>query len=108
MALQHLEKMNLRGKVHFEKREFSQCERIAEKGIFVVNPPYGERLGDVEKLKPLYEMLGDTLKQRFKGWDGYIFTGSSELSKKVGLKASRRMVLWNGPIECRLLKYELY
>jgi 23S rRNA (guanine2445-N2)-methyltransferase / 23S rRNA (guanine2069-N7)-methyltransferase len=107
-ALECLEKTGLRGRVHIEKREFSQVEAIAEQGVFMVNPPYGERLGDVEELGPLYRSIGDTLKQKFSGWRGYIFTGSLELSKQIGLRPSRRIPLWNGPIECRLLSYELY
>ncbi len=107
-ALGHVEKAGLRGIVHIEKKELSNCEPIASAGVFVVNPPYGERLGETEELKPLYKNLGDTLKQKFKGWQGYIFTGSPELSKVIGLKAASRLVLFNGPIECRLLKYDLY
>jgi 23S rRNA (guanine2445-N2)-methyltransferase / 23S rRNA (guanine2069-N7)-methyltransferase len=108
VALENVERAGLRGVVHIEKRELSSAERIAENGIFLVNPPYGERLGEVEALKPLYKTMGDILKQRFKGWGGYIFTGSSDLAKSVGLKAARRHVLFNGPIECRLLQYDLY
>ncbi len=120
VALSNLERVNfpglrvgaggglLRGHVHFEKRDLSECEAPSEKGIFIVNPPYGERLGDVEALKPLYKQLGDTLKQKFQGWEGYIFTGNPDLAKTIGLKASRRSVFFNGSIECRLLKYELY
>ena len=108
MALQSVERAGLHGKVHFEKRELAACERIAEKGILLTNPPYGERLGEVESLKPLYKLLGDTFKQKFKGWEGYIFTGSPELAKGIGLKASQRIPFFNGPIECRLLKYDLY
>ncbi len=108
IALQNLERAGLRGKVHFEKRELAQCKSIGEKGVLIVNPPYGLRLGEVEGLKPLYGKLGDLLKQEFKGWSGFIFTGSPELSKFVGLKATRRHVLFNGAVECRLLEYELY
>lgn len=107
-ALENVERAGLRGKVHIEKREFGASERIADRGVFLVNPPYGERLGEVEALKPLYKNIGDTLKQKFKGWEGYIFTGSPDLSKVIGLKPSRRHVFFNGPIECRLLKYDLY
>jgi putative N6-adenine-specific DNA methylase len=77
-------------------------------GVLIFNPPYGKRLGEEEELKPLYKQLGDTLKQRCKGYTAYLFTGNLELAKSVGLKASRRIVLFNGPIECRLLKYEMY
>lgn len=77
-------------------------------GVLIFNPPYGKRLGEEEALKPLYKEIGDVLKQRCKGYTAYLFTGNLELAKFVGLKASRRIVLYNGPIECRLLKYEMY
>jgi len=77
-------------------------------GILIFNPPYGKRLGEEEALKPLYKEIGDVLKQRCKGYTAYLFTGNLELAKSVGLKAARRIVLYNGPIECRLLKYEMY
>ena len=108
VALENVERAGFRGSIHIEKREFSQCESIAERGLIVVNPPYGERLGEVEELKPLYKQLGDTFKQKFRGWNGAVLTGSPDLMKSIGLRASRRIVLFNGAIECRLLKYELY
>ncbi len=108
VALANAERAGMHGKVHIEKRELSACERIAERGLVIVNPPYGERLGETEALKPLYKQLGDTFKNTYKNWNGYIFTGSQELSKVIGLKAARRHVLFNGPIECRLLQYQLY
>ncbi|MEO5969240.1 MAG: THUMP domain-containing protein [Bdellovibrionia bacterium] len=108
VALANLEKAGLHGKVHIEKRDFSSCEAIAGTGVILLNPPYGERLGAEDQLKPLYKSIGDTFKQKFKGWNGYVFTGSSVLSKVIGLKPAKRTVLYNGAIECRLLKYDLY
>jgi putative N6-adenine-specific DNA methylase len=81
---------------------------VAGPGILLCNPPYGQRLGEVEVLKGFYRQLGDALKQRWSGYTAYLFTGSQELAKEVGLRPSRRIVLFNGPIECRLLRYELY
>jgi 23S rRNA (guanine2445-N2)-methyltransferase / 23S rRNA (guanine2069-N7)-methyltransferase len=113
-ALANIERAQVRGIVHVEKKFFSDAAPVESfaksgpKGLIVLNPPYGERLGEIQKLMPLYQQMGDVFKQRFKGWEGYIFTGSPELSKNVGLKPSRRHVLYNGPIECRLFKYELF
>ncbi|MBC7387228.1 MAG: hypothetical protein H7301_13835 [Cryobacterium sp.] len=109
-ALANLETAGMRGLVHFEKRELDLAEPPAgaTTGLFIVNPPYGERLGDEESLKPVYRRIGDAMKKRFKGWKGGVFTGSQPLSKEVGLKAARRHVLFNGAIECRLLTYDLY
>lgn len=96
--------------IHFERRDFLDLELPLDMkpGVLLVNPPYGERLGQEEDLGLLYKTMGDLFKHKFKGWTAYIFTGSSDLAKQVGLKTSRRMELYNGPIECRLLKYELY
>jgi 23S rRNA (guanine2445-N2)-methyltransferase / 23S rRNA (guanine2069-N7)-methyltransferase len=73
-------------------------------GLVITNPPYGERLGTEGELIPLYEQLGDVLKQRFSGWTAQVLTGSSVLAKSIGLRAARRIPIWNGPIECRLLE----
>ena len=77
-------------------------------GVIVCNLPFGERSGDVEALAPLYKGIGDILKQRCTGYKAYLFTGNLKLVKSIGLRPSRRFALHNGPIECRLLEYELY
>lgn len=109
-AIDNAKRAFLTRAVHFEKRGVDQLVRPPghDKGTMIVNPPYGERLGEVEELKGLYALLGDLFKQRMKGYTCCIFTGNLELAKSVGLKASRRIELFNGPIECRLLKYEMY
>jgi 23S rRNA (guanine2445-N2)-methyltransferase / 23S rRNA (guanine2069-N7)-methyltransferase len=73
-------------------------------GLLITNPPYGERLGTEGELIPLYEQLGDVLKQRFAGWTAQVLTGSSVLAKSIGLRSAKRIPIWNGPIECRLLE----
>ncbi|MBI5375396.1 MAG: class I SAM-dependent RNA methyltransferase [Candidatus Schekmanbacteria bacterium] len=78
------------------------------RGMVIFNPEYGERLGDINKLEAVYEGMGDFLKQKCKGYMGYIFTGNMELAKKIGLRAKRRIPFFNSTIECRLLEYELY
>jgi putative N6-adenine-specific DNA methylase len=93
--------------------EFSACpfERtpIPEGGgVIVLNPPYGERMGDIKKLEITYPGIGDFFKKTGGGYKGYIFTGNLDLAKKVGLRTSRRTIFYNGDIECRLLEYELY
>jgi putative N6-adenine-specific DNA methylase len=94
--------------VTFTQTELSQLEAPADSGVLICNPPYGERLGEAEELGDLYKLLGDVLKQRFKGWTAFVLTGNKELAKRVGLKASRRIPVYNGAIACTLLKYELY
>lgn len=88
--------------------DFARLEPPTEHGTLICNPPYGERLGSEQELTAFYRMIGDTLKQRWKGWTAWVFTGNLPLAKHIGLKPSRRIVLFNGPIECRLLKFDLY
>lgn len=77
-------------------------------GIVVCNPPYGQRLGADSDLEELYHLYGENLKSNFKGYRAYVFTGNSDLRKKISLQTSKRVEMYNGNIECRLLKYELY
>jgi len=77
-------------------------------GIVVINPEYGLRLGEIESLEKEYKRIGDFFKNKCAGYTGYLLTANKQLSAKVGLKASLRMIFYNGKIECRLLKYELY
>ncbi len=79
----------------------------APNGTIVTNPPYGERIGDVEDLADWYPLLGDWLKKNFSGWEAWIISGDPLLPKLIGLKASRRIPLFNGPIETRFLQYKL-
>jgi putative N6-adenine-specific DNA methylase len=76
-------------------------------GTLVTNPPYGERIGDADDLADWYPQLGDWLKQHFAGWDAWIISGDPLLPKLLGLKASRRIPLFNGPLETRYLHYQI-
>jgi len=98
----------LADKVKFTQTELSQVEAPADSGVIICNPPYGERIGDAKELGDFYKLLGDVFKQRFKGWTAFVLTGNKELAKRVGLKASRRIPVYNGALACTLLKYELY
>ena len=106
----NLARAELSGRVHIERRALADCVPIAGRrggpgtGVLVTNPPYGERLGAAAQLEPLYEQLGDLLRRRFPGWTGYVLTGTPALAKRIGLRPSRRVVLYNGAIECRLLE----
>jgi len=97
------------GRIRFSRRALGECAppEGAPPGVLVTNPPYGIRLGEVEQLGPLYAQLGDVLRHRFLGWTGYVLTASNPLAKRIGLRASRRIPLWNGALECRLLEFPI-
>lgn len=94
--------------VQFTRTDLAQVEAPAESGVLLCNPPYGERLGTHRELGAFYKLLGDVLKQRFKGWTAFILSGNKKLAKSIGLKSSQRIPVYNGPILCQLMKYELY
>jgi len=79
----------------------------APSGVMVMNPPYGERVASEAELAAFYPRLGDAPKQRYAGWTAYILTADLRLAKLIGLKASKRMPLYNGALECRLFEYRL-
>jgi putative N6-adenine-specific DNA methylase len=75
--------------------------------MLVTNPPYGVRLGDAERLAAFYPQLGDLLKRKFAGWTAFIFSGDPELARLIRLHPSRKTVLFNGALECRLYEYRM-
>lgn len=108
LAGRNCSKAGLEGQIHFFHAALQEFSPERNKGVVIINPPYGKRLGEEDDLRELYCQIGDVMKKRCCGWTGYVLTGNLELAKYIGLKASRRYVLFNGAIECRLLKYELY
>ena len=94
--------------IEFGVCDFSETPVPGGDGLVVINPEYGERLGETEKLKETYRGIGDFFKKKCNGYTGYVFTGNLDLAKKVGLRTKRRIPFYNGPIECRLLEYDLY
>ena len=94
--------------IEFAVCDYSETSIPDGSGIVILNPAYGERMGEVQELESLYKGIGDFFKQKCKGYTGYIFTGNPDLAKKVRLTAKRRVPFFNGPIECRLLEYALY
>jgi putative N6-adenine-specific DNA methylase len=94
--------------IQFEVCDFRDTPLPKGNGVVVLNPPYGERLGEKEQLQGLYKEIGDFFKQKCTDYTGYVFTGNLELAKQIGLRANRRTELYNSTIDCRLLEFELY
>lgn len=95
-------------RVHLECINATKLVAPAATGVLVCNPPYGERMGEVDQLKSLYHDLGENFKANFKGWRAFVFTGNLDLRKSIKLQTSARIPFQNGKIECRLLRYELF
>jgi 23S rRNA (guanine2445-N2)-methyltransferase / 23S rRNA (guanine2069-N7)-methyltransferase len=76
----------------------------ASAGLICTNPPYGVRLADREAARAVHRELGTVLRERFQGWEAAVLTGAPELGRELGIRAHRTHTLWNGAIECRLLR----
>jgi len=109
-ALANVEHAGLHGAVHIEKRSLSQGPADGlptTPGLVVVNPPYGERLGSEESLTELYAGLGKWLVQYCMGWRASVLTNDAALGKSMALHARKVHAMYNGPLECKLLHFDI-
>lgn len=91
----------------FEEFEPPAPDSLGRRGVVIINPPYGERM-DKDDTNALYKSIGDTLKKKYSGYDAWIISSNMEALKCIGLRPSRKITLFNGPLECRFMKYQLY
>lgn len=77
----------------------------AEPGVLIVNPPYGERIGEEDEWKPLYRALGETVGAHWPGWKLFVFTSNSRLARAVPLKVVGKAPFFNGSLDCFLWEY---
>ena len=82
-------------------------DRPEGKTLVIMNPPYGERL-EVDDIVALYERIGDTFKRYYTGCTAYVISSDVFALKKIGLKPSRKIDVYNGNLECKLYKFEMY
>jgi putative N6-adenine-specific DNA methylase len=106
-ARMNLRDAGLEDAVTLKQVNLLELRAPAPSGLMVTNPPYGVRIGEKEKLDAFYPQLGDALKKRFPNWTAYILSGDPDLAKLIHLKATKRTVLFNGALECRLYEYRM-
>ena len=104
---QNLAGAGLDGLVTLERSDLLTRAAPVDSGVMVANPPYGERLGSEEELAAFYPALGNALKQRFAGWSCWFLSADTRLPKLIRLQTSRKIPLYNGPLECRLYNIEI-
>lgn len=107
IAQANVRKAQLHKDITLINKPFEKMNPESGKGILLFNPPYGERLIEND-IVALYKHIGDVLKTKFKGYEAWIITSNLEAAKFIGLKPSKKITLYNGPLESRFLKFELY
>src|SRR5690606_319490 len=106
-AQENVDNANLSEYILLERKDFFLTERPEGGKLHMLfNPPYGERLA-IEETE-FYSKIGDTLKQRYQNTDAWLITANLEALKHVGLKPSKKIKVFNGKLEARLVKYEIY
>jgi len=94
--------------IEFQKCDIRELERPeVENGMIVTNPPYGIRLGDEHFLDELYKDFAFQMKQQFAGWDMWLLSGNAELTRNLKMKATQKMPIMNGNLDCRLINYKI-
>ncbi len=102
-----ISKFGLSGCISLSNKSFQDNVPKCENGMLIINPPYDERMKE-ENIIAFYKMMGDQLKTHYQGFSAWILSGNKDAIKRVGLKSSRRLTLYNGKIECKLHRFDLY
>src|SRR5512139_513387 len=107
-AVRNAANAKVKERILFSARSIRNLSPGEGPGLILCNPPYGARLPGGEHVETFYREMGEALKKRCRGWTAYLLSGNPAVTKFLGLKTSRKFPVMNGPIDCRLLKYDLY
>ena len=108
IAIANAQRAGLSQNIHVEEQKISSFTKTTDStGLIVVNPPYGERIGEIEELNILYSQFGAQLKKEFASWKVAVFTGNPDLGKSIGIRARKKYPLFNGTIPCQLLLFDM-
>jgi putative N6-adenine-specific DNA methylase len=108
ISWENAQRAKVENQITFKTQDFFKSNPEIENGLIIMNPPYGQRLEDPDDIIPIYQDIGSQLKKAYNGCDAWILSGNLDALKFIGLKPSRKIPLFNGPIDCRLNKFELY
>ena len=122
-AMRHAERAGVAQAIQFKAGDMLQRLPPAERGTMVLNPPYGERLAPKGRgsgpipareqaqgapdMRSFFAALAAHWKRHYAGWSAWILSPDAKLPAQMRLKESRRAPLWNGPIECRLFRFDM-
>lgn len=106
-ARENIKRAQMQSKIELLLKPFEALEAPEPAGMLLMNPPYGTRMKSAD-IGAFYQMIGDCLKQRFNGFEAWILSANKEALKHIGLRPSKKVTVFNGGLECRFQKYELY
>jgi Predicted N6-adenine-specific DNA methylase len=98
---------HLQHDIHLQKRSMESFTPPEGGGIVIINPPYGDRLEE-DDIDAVYKSIGDTLKHNFAGFQVWLITDDAFALKQIGLKPSKKIPVFNGPLECRFVRFDIF
>lgn len=109
IAKENIKNAELGWKVILKAKAIEEIRQndLTDGGTVMLNPPYGERMNESDTLE-LYETIGDCLKQNFNGYSVWIISSNKEALKKIGLRTSKKITLYNGSLECKFHNFQIY
>lgn len=109
IAQRNFERAGLKNHIKVKRKDFERNIPPRERGIVMINPPYGERIESEDyEMNAFYAMIGDHLKEHFTGYDVWMISSNMKALKCVGLKPTNKHILFNGSLECRFQCYQMY
>lgn len=105
IAMENAKLAGVEDDILFETKHLLEIESMAEYGSLITNPPYGERLSDLDQVEKLYRTLGDICRMRCKKWSYYVITSHDGFEKLFDKKADKNRKLYNGNLKCRYYQY---
>ncbi|MBR6435206.1 MAG: class I SAM-dependent RNA methyltransferase, partial [Thermoguttaceae bacterium] len=103
-ARQHAQLAGVENDIHFQQKDFADLTSQRHYGCVICNPPYGDRIGELAQLRPLYESM-PAVFSRLPDWSFYIITAWNDFEKVIGQEATRRRKLYNSRIECTYFQF---
>ena len=107
IARKNISNAGLSDYIKVQLDNFFKADAPENEGVIITNPPYDMRI-KTKNINDFYKNIGDTLKQKYQNWTAYIFSGNTEALKNLGLKTSKKYMLYNAKIKSCFVKYELY
>lgn len=104
IAKENARRAGVDSRITFEVKDIRNFDRKSERGTVICNPPYGERLLEVQEAEELYRVMGKKFVPE-RGWAYYIISPDEEFEKLYGRKADKRRKLYNGMIKCQYYMY---
>lgn len=106
-ATRNIKSARLHKDIELIQGDLEDQKKISTKGMLISNPPYGERIKPAD-IKGLYRKIGNTLKHNYTGWDAWIISSHIDALNQLGLRPEQQLELFNGPLECRYLHFDIY